>query len=248
MFGMMLRVMPADNGGTLNEDLFEQPTITLAQVNAGNPGQSQYKDHFYFALNNAFLVTNLAGNMNIDRLQTYLNWLLQTVRGGRLFQFTELTKLPEGVPLSDIKDIQFVSGGNAVSATPTETGQTTIATRLSNVANGIFEQLLGNDTVNLERIRNNQLIEAKLVLRIKGKSKDIASEEYKRVMGALATNITNDSGIVVHTKTGNKFTGEAIKVKKSVVVECVAANRIVEEHLKQQMEQFLTEVRELQNE
>lgn len=56
MFGMMLRVMPADNGGTLNEDLFEQPTITLAQVNAGNPGQSQYKDHFYFALNTPFLL------------------------------------------------------------------------------------------------------------------------------------------------------------------------------------------------
>lgn len=248
MFGMMLRVIPAVNGGVMDEELFNQPTITMADVNEGNPGQSQYKDHFYFALNNKYLVTSLGGNMNIDRLQTYLNWLLQGVRGERLFQFTELTKLPTGVLFNDIKDIQFVGGGNIVSATPAETEQTTIATRLSYVTNGILEQLLGNDTANLERIRENQLIEARLVLKIKGKNKTIANDEYQRVMGALATNLTNDSGIVVRTKNGNKYTGETIKVKKNVTVQCVAANRIVEEQLKQQMEQFLTEVRREQDE
>lgn len=248
LFGMMLRVIPADNGGVMDEQLFNQPTITMADVNEGNPEQSQYKDHFYFAINNNFLVTNLAGNINIDRLQTYINWLLESVRGEKLFQFTELTKLPDGVPLSDIKDIQFVGGGNVVSATPTESEQTTIAAKLGDIANGIIEQLLGNDTVNLEKIRANQLIEAKLVLKLKGKSKELATEEYKRVMGALATNVTNDSGIVVRTKTGNKFTGAAVKVKKSVSVQCVAPNRIVEEQLKQQMEQFLSEVREQENE
>ena len=101
---------------------------------------------------------------------------------------------------------------------------------------------------NLEKIRANQLVEAKLVLKIKGKSKGLATEEYKRVMSALATNVTNDSGIVVRTKTGNKYTGAAVKVKKSIIVQCVAPNRIVEEQLKQQMEQFLSEVRELENE
>lgn len=247
MFGMMLRVIPADNGGVMDEQLFNQPTITMAEVNEGNPSQSQYKDHFYFALNNNFLVTNLAGNINIDRLQTYINWLLESVRGEKLFQFTELTKLPDGVPLSDIKDIQFVGGGNILSATQTENEQTTIATRLGNITNGILEQLLGNDTANLEKIRANQLIEAKLVLKIKRKNKELATEEYNRIMGALATNVTNDSGIVVQTKTGNKFTGAAVKVKKSITVQCIGPNRIVEEQLKQQMEQFLSEVRNREN-
>lgn len=248
LFGMMLRVIPADNGGVMDEQLFNKPTITMADVNEGKSEQSQYKDHFYFAINNNFLVTNLAGNINIDRLQTYINWLLGSVRGEKLFQFTELTKLPDGVPLSDIKDIQFVGGGNVVSATPTESEQTTIAAKLGDITNAILEQLLGNDTANLEKIRANQLVEAKLVLKIKGKSKELATDEYKRVMGALATNVTNDSGIVLRTKTGNKFTGAAVKVKKSVNVQCVAPNRIVEEQLKQQMEFFLSEVRELENE
>ena len=70
MFGLMLRIIPADNGGVISEELFSQPTITMAQVNAGHPTQSQYKDHFYIALNNSYLVTSLAGNINITRLHT----------------------------------------------------------------------------------------------------------------------------------------------------------------------------------
>lgn len=247
MFGMMLRIIPADNGGMLSEELFNQPTITMADVNAGNPEQSQYKDHFYFALNNNYLVTNLAGNINIGRLQTYLNWLLENVRGERLFQFTELTKLPDGVPLNQIRDIQFVGGGATVTATPTENEPTTLSTTLSNISDTLLEKLMGHDSVNLDKIRTNQLVEARLFLKLKGKPRDMAQEEFQRVMGAIATNITNDSGIVVRTKDGNNYSGEAVKIKKPVTVECIAPNRIVEEQLKQEMELFLNEVRQ-QNE
>lgn len=247
MFGMMLRIIPADNGGVISEELFNQPTITMAQVSAGNPDQSQYKDHFYFAVNNSYLVTSLAGNIGIDRLQTYLNWLLESVRGERLFQLTELTRLPEGVPLSQIKDIQFVGGGNVVAASPTEKEQTTISHTLGNLTDGVLELLMGNDNTNLEKIRANQLIEARLFIKLKGKPKEMAQEEFQRVMGAIATNVTNDSGIVLRTKDGNKYTGAAVKVKKAVSVECVEANRIVEEQLKQEMELFLSEIRHQQN-
>ena len=81
------------------------------------------------------------------------------------------------------------------------------------------------------------------MLKIKNRSRELDAEEYKRVMSAVATNVTNDSGIVVRTKTGNKFTGEAVKVKKSVSIECIAPNRMVEEQLRQQMERFLSEAR-----
>lgn len=166
MFGLMLRIIPADNGGVISEELFSQPTITMAQVNAGHPDQSQYKDHFYFALNNNYLVTSLAGNINIDRLQTYINWLLEGVRGERLFQFTELTKLPDGVQLSQIKDIQFVGGGNVVAATPTENEPTTFSARLGGLTDDLLGQLIG-DASSLAEIRSNQLIEARLFLNSK---------------------------------------------------------------------------------
>lgn len=247
MFGMMLRIIPADNGGMLSEELFNRPTITMADVNAGHPDQSQYKDHFYFALNNNYLVTSLAGNINIDRLQTYINWLLEGVRGERLFQLTELTKLPDGVAFSQIKDIQFVGAGTTIVSTPTENEQTTISTSLGNLTDGLLELLMGSDTANLDRIRSNQLVEARLLLKLKGKPREMAQEEFQRVMGAIVTNVTNDSGIVLRTKDGNKYTGAAVKIKKAVSVECIGANRIVEEQLKQEMELFLTEIRAQQD-
>lgn len=242
LFGMMMRIIPAENGGLIASDLFEHNTIAITDVDAGSSGQTQYKDHFYFALNNEYLVTNLAGNVNITRLQTYLNWLLVAVRGERLFQFTELTKVPEGVELASINQIEIRGGGSILNAPVTSQESTTLTRSISNLSAAVLSQIV-NDTDSLEDIQNSQVIEAKLLLRIKRKPKEMAQEEYQRVMGAIVTNISNDEGIVVRTKDGNKYTGEAIKVKKEVEVERTSGNRIVEEQLKQKMEEFLIELR-----
>ena len=246
LFGMIMRIIPAENGGLIASDLFERNTIAITDVEASGSGQEQYKDHFYFALNNEFLVTNLAGNVNIARLQTYLNWLLVDVRGERIFQFTELTKLPEGVAFSNIERIEFIGGGNVVSTPTTSQEPGSVTTLLHNLSDALLSQIV-NDTTSLEEIRNSQVIEAKLYLRVKKKPKEMAQEEYQRVMGAIATNINNDDGIVLKTKDGNKYSGEAIKVKKEVEVERTTGNRIVEEQLKQEMELFLTELRTQSN-
>lgn len=246
LFGMMMRIIPAENGGLIASNLFEHNTIAITDVDTGISGQSQYKDHFYFALNNEYLVTNLAGNINITRLQTYLNWLLVDVRGERIFQFTELTKLPDGVSFSNIDRIEFVGGGNVVSAPTTSQEPIAVTRLLHNLSDAVLSQIV-NDTASLDEIRNSQVIEATLYLRVKKKPKDMAQDEYQRVMGAIATNISNDDGIVLKTKDGNKYTGEAIKVKKEVEVERTTSNRIVEEQLKQEMELFLTELRTQSN-
>lgn len=71
----------------------------------------------------------------------------------------------------------------------------------------------------------------------------MAEDEFHQVMGAIVTNVTNDEGLILRTKDGNKYTGAEIKVKKPVSVERIEANRIVEEQLKQEMERFLGEIR-----
>lgn len=241
LFGMMLRVIPAENGGMISEELFEQPMITMAQVASSSSSESQYKDHFYFALDNNYLVTTLSGNINISRLQTYLNWLLESVRGARLFEFTEMTKVPDGVPLSQLKEIQFIGGGSVTTTRPTE-GEQNFSLSLKNLSSSVLRSVVC-DTTSLDTILENRLIEARLLLKVKGKPRDMAEDEFHRVMGAIVTNVTNDEGLILRTKDGNKYTGAEIKVKKTVSVECIEANRIVEEQLKQEMERFLGEIR-----
>lgn len=246
LFGMMLRVIPADSGGLLNKELFEQPIITMDQVSSGSPEKIQYKSHFYLAINNNYLVTTLPGNYTVERIQTYINWLLEPVRGERYFNFTEMTKLPDDLPLSQIKDIQFVGGGNVVTSRPIEKDYNFLSVKLQDLTYNVLDSLFG-DSGSLEAIKENQLIEARLFLKVKKKPKSMAQEEFQRVMGAIATNMANDNGILLRTKDGNKYTGAEIKVKKNVSVECVGANRIVEEQLRQEMERFLNEIKNQTN-
>lgn len=81
-----------------------------------------------------------------------------------------------------------------------------------------------------------------MLLTVKNRPKEITREEYQRVMGTIIRQITNDSGISIMTKNGNRYTGEAVKLVKEVTVEKTTGNRIVEEQLKQKMESFLTEL------
>ena len=243
MFGMMLRIIPADRGGVIDDVLFsEKETITITDINTGNSNQSQYKSHYYFAIDNNYVITSLPGNQNIYRLQTYINWLLQDVRGDRMFHLTELTKLPEGLSLRQIKSIQFTRD-NRLSATPTDSSESTsISTKIMHITDDLLRYIM-DDTNSLDDIRSNQLVEARLFLKIKkSKPRMMEQEEFQRVMGSVVTNIANDENLLIKTRDGNKYTGDTIKVKKQVIIEQTEANRIVEEQLKQEMESFLREI------
>lgn len=244
LFGMMLRIIPAANGGVIDSGLFAQHTITIAEVNAGNPNQSQYKDHFYFAINNNYLVTNLSGSYSIDRLQTYINWLLNSIRGSRLFEFTPVTKIPEGIKLSEIKGIEFTGGGqvSTLNAGVVQTENST-ATKMQELTTSLLDRLF-SDTTGINEIERDQIIAAKLLLTVKRKPQDMANEDYQRVMGAVTRQITNDSGIAIIAKNGNKYTGESVKVVRDIIVEKTTGNRLVEEQLKQKMESFLNDLNE----
>ncbi|MBD5238477.1 MAG: hypothetical protein HDS64_01725 [Bacteroidales bacterium] len=246
LFGMMLRIIPASNGGIIDSQLFEQPTISIKDVSEGDANKSQYKDHYYFAINNTHIVTNLSGTYSIDRLQTYLNWLLNSVRGTKLFEFTPVTKLPDGVKLSELKGIEFggVSSSQRLTAGLAQTENRAIL-KMQELTDSIFEKLF-SDTASLSEIERDQIITAKLVLTVKHKPKDMANDEYQRVMGTVMRQITNDSGIILIAKDGNKYRGEEIKVVRDVTVEKTSGNRIVEEQLKQRMESFLSDLNEQQ--
>ena len=134
-----------------------------------------------------------------------------------------------------------MGGGSVTTTRPTE-GEQNFSLSLRNLSNNVLRSVVC-DTRSLDTILENRLIDARLLLKVKGKPKDMAEDEFHRVMGAIVTNITHDDGLIFRTKDGNKYTGAEIKVKKPVTVECIEANRIVEEQLKQEMERFLGDIR-----
>lgn len=240
LFGMMLRIIPAETGGVINDELFNQYKITINDLSHGGPDQHQYKDHYYFILNNNILITNLSGSYSIDRFQTYINWLLKDIRN-TVIAFDPITKVPDGIKVSDISSIEFTDGTSSSIGTDLNVGGVSISMRVKEITGQILEYIF-NDVDSLGEIRREDLVSAKLLLKIKSKPSCVTEEAYKKAMSAVTRQITNDSGLVIRTKNKRTFNGDAVKVVKDVKVEVTKNGNVVEEQLKQVMESFIEEL------
>ena len=241
VFGMMLRIIPGDTGGQISDGLFTHKRISISELTSSGKDISLYKDHYYFAMNNTHLVTTLSGTYSIDRFQTYINWLLRSVRKLKMFNFTPEMTFPEELKLSEIKDIEI---GESSNVTANIKGEVNTLTKIHDLSVDIVNSLF-KDVDTLSEIQRNQLISAKLILKIKGKPKDMTKEDFQRIMGAIVKPMSGDHGVSVISKSGKKFNGDSIKKVKSVTVDTTSKNKIVEEQLKQYMEGFLIELKEV---
>lgn len=242
LFGMMLRIIPVENGGFISDDLFSNNTISIADLEQGADNGFQYKDHYYFMLSDRFVVTNLSGSYSIDRFQTYINWLTENHRNS-IFDMNPVTKLPDGVRVSDIKSIEF-AGVRAVNVEPNS--EPAVVTKMREVTSDVLSMLF-EDTEELDNIRGEELVSAKLLLKIRKRPADMAEEDYTRAMSAMTRQITNDSGIAIKTRQGGTYTGEAVKDVKEVDVELTENDRLNEQQLKQLMEQYLQDLESRDN-
>lgn len=242
LFGMMLRIIPVENGGFISDDLFSNNTISIADLEQGADNGFQYKDHYYFMLSDRFVVTNLSGSYSIDRFQTYINWLTENHRNS-IFDMNPVTKLPDGVRVSDIKSIEF-AGVRAVNVEPNS--ESAVVTKMREITSDVLSMLF-EDTEELDNIRGEDLVSAKLLLKIRKRPADMAEEDYTRAMSAMTRQITNDSGIAIKTRQGGTYTGEAVKDVKEVDVELTENDRLNEQQLKQLMEQYLQDLESRDN-
>lgn len=151
LFGMMLRIIPAENGGFISDDLFSNNTISIADLEQCAENGVQYKDHYYFMFSDRFVVTNLSGSYSIDRFQTYINWLTEEHRNS-LFEMSPVTKLPEGVRVSDIKSIEF-AGVRAVNVEPNS--EPAVVSKMREIKSDVISMLFG-DTEGLDNIRGEE--------------------------------------------------------------------------------------------
>lgn len=239
LFGMMLGIVPGDNSGEFPKNLLSKNQVTIDDIEIGNGESFVFKDYFYFAINNTNIVTNLSGSFSIERLQTYINWLIEKVRGELIFDFTPVMTVPENIQLKDISSVEFGRVNIPAQTTPDAAN---IATKMTELTGELMHKVFDN-VGGLDDIQGEQLVSAKLVVKFKRKPKDMDKEQYQRLMGALTKQITNDQGITIRTKKGGKFDGSEIKKTKIINVETTSGKRIDEEQLKQEMERFLNELK-----
>ncbi|WP_227521677.1 hypothetical protein, partial [Klebsiella sp. A-Nf5] len=168
IFCTMLRITSDKDVQHITETLFEKDVFTIDDIETSHIDASAIcKQHYYFSMNDDFLVTNLPLNKTVIRLQTYLSWFTNN----ELLEFTPMISAKGKTKLSDLKAIvvkdpepissESLSGHNS-SKTP-EDIQSQKSISLSKKVIDIIRNSM-SDTEQLNDIALSQMISAELLI------------------------------------------------------------------------------------
>ncbi|RTZ46210.1 hypothetical protein EJ377_17405 [Chryseobacterium arthrosphaerae] len=119
-----MRIKPKGDVPNIPDSLFNDNKFLISELDELDIDATLvYKDHYYFLMNNEYLVTNLPRNITVSRLQTYINHLLEDERDETVYEFTPLVKETPQYSLSDLKTIKVQDP--EVVITEEETSETT---------------------------------------------------------------------------------------------------------------------------
>lgn len=238
IFGVMWRIIPQKEVPSIPDELFKHETIQITEIQ-DKEGNSILicKDHYYFALNKRFLVTNLPKS-RIKSLEVYLNWLLEATRGDKLYAFTPKIEAPQGTPLSKIKNIVFA---DPTSKKKNKKAENTEEKSLK-VFNFATERLISflQEIPDLQLMLEKKILSAQLLVKFT-KPRKMDEEDYKKLLGAYMKPVSDSDGVTFSLNNGKKIKGTEILLTKVVKVEKLDIG-ISEPALLQEMERFLNEL------
>nr|DAL47188.1 MAG TPA_asm: hypothetical protein [Caudoviricetes sp.] len=243
LFGLIMRIAPESSTGSFSPDVLNKEQCSIDELITKDSINSICTDHYYFILNNNYLITNLTGLKNIDCFQTYINWLTEKVRGDQLIAFVPKTTLPKDVPISSLRKLEF--GDNTKIMTDLNNQKEKVSTHIKKLSSRLLKALLkDSDYSSLEDIDLEELISAKLIISVKRKSKDIDEDDFQKIMGTILKPLTNDSGITLIGKNGEKLSGSDIKKVECFTIDKTSRGHIDEAQLKQKFEECLFKLKE----
>ncbi|MEH3772909.1 hypothetical protein POW02_02520 [Enterobacter asburiae] len=251
IFCTMLRITSDKDVQHITDTLFEKEVFSLDDIETSRIDASAIcKSHYYFSMNDNFLVTNLPLNKTIIRLQTYLSWFLNN----DLLEFTPLISAKDQTRLSDLKAIIVkdpepispptstaltVSPGNSTSVTSTESQK---SIKLSQKVFDILKRSM-SDTAQLDELALSQMISAELLIKFK-KPRKMSEEEYKRALGAYLKPVSDLDNVSFKRKDNKtEVKGKDLLLTKAVSVETTQTGKLVEQQLLQEMSKFLVELK-----
>ncbi|MFC2611800.1 MAG: hypothetical protein ACFNX9_00105 [Eikenella corrodens] len=244
LFCTMLRIAPGNNVQHVSEVLMGKNLFSLDELDEDelNRAAAIYKSHYYFALTDQFLVTNLPGNRTIRQLQTYLNWLI-----GTLYELTPMIDTVQVDSLRDIKNITFQDSAISPWTTKeTDTGSSIGEKRINigHIAADYLRSILASqtDVKYLDEIELEQMISAKLIIQFKRQRKN-SSEEIQKAYGALLKPIADLDDIAITDKNGKVLmNGKSIQKTKTVKIDRTTTGKPNEQTISQEMRTFLLEL------
>ncbi|MDV3814172.1 hypothetical protein CMU15_00305 [Elizabethkingia anophelis] len=236
VFAAVLRIKPRGDVPNIPDNLFNSNKFVISTLDELEIDSSLvYKDHFYFLLNNKYVVTNLPRTTGVARLQTYINYVLEDEREDTIYELTPLIQDTPEYKLRDLNKIKIQDPNiSVVEGNNREENQT------RSLSLSMLTDLLSS-VKDIDSHRLDQIVSAELLLKFK-KPRKMSQDDYQRVLGAYMKPISETENVTFYPKKGVPVSGSDILKTKSVDVELTQSGKLSEQHLKQEMERFLKEL------
>lgn len=235
-FSTMLRIAPGNEVQHISNGLFGKNRFTLADLDGSVVDAAAiYKSHYYFAVSNNHIVTDLSGNTTILRLQTYLNWLLDS-----LYEITPVVDVANIPSLAEVRNVVIQDPISQPENGSVDEKRKSVFDLGVMALNAVKEMLV--DTTNLKDEELAQVISAKLVVEFSRPKKN-SSAELQKIYGALLKPMADVDHVSIRTRQNKTLAkGRDILRVKPVKIDETDSGRINEHTIQQEMYKFLLEL------
>lgn len=241
IFGSIMRVTQKEEVPQLPDSFLNESRIDIEELKSLTETTSLiYKSHYYFMLNDDYVITTLPVSTTIKCMETYINSILDELRGDSLFGFNTMMKKQGQVKLGEIKDIRIKNSTVPVSAMKQKSTEQTYVQKMVDISFSTVKHFMSEKT-NISEEDLQQIVSAELLIKF-ARPKGMKKEVYNEKLGAIMNPISDTDDIIFYTKSG-PVTGSEIMWIEPIKVEMTENKRISEKDLKLQMEEFLLKLK-----
>lgn len=232
IFGSIIRIALGNNVTHITDTLLNSKFFSLSDLQSDQLATSAiYKSHYYFFISDKFVITNLASNVTISRLQTYLRWLVD--------DFYELNPVIDQNQVRRVADIKKITMQDPIHHHKKDVSDSQFL--LKRIGTQALRKIF-SETKNINDLELQSIISAKLVLEIDKPDKS-NSATIQKFYSACLKPVSDLENILLTTRDNqNIITGKDLLKNKIVQIDMDEQGNLNEKNLSQEMHQFILEL------
>lgn len=235
-YGIMMRIKMGGNTTHIPESLFQEEGFSVSQLQENaSDFYGIYKDHYYYFMDDNYLIVSLKRPATIKRFSVYFNWLLNNID----YEFNPVVVTPENTSLKEVESILFTDPVNRsrVATLANRENRSIVIKTLE-----LIRPLLV-DANSISDHELSQIISARLLVTMR-KPQEMTEDDYQRIFGAIFRPIADTENISLKLKNKGTLKGEDFCKVKSVNIDLTDTGQYIDQQVFQEMRSFLGQLYE----
>ena len=228
--GTYLRIANSSDVPIITEEMLKQNQFKVSTINKNaSDNEKTCLDYFYFCMSDDQLIVTLDSRSTINRMETYVNWLLSTNESGDRISFTPIVDRTT-ISAADLKKIT-VTNTSSILIGENDSSEDIEGSSVIRLTKSVLNKLF-TEAESLDELIRENICSAQLVIKFT-KPKSMPLEDYKRkTIGAALKPIGDPEGVKFQMN-GKKLKGS--DVLKTETIEIDDDDAISEQEIYQKM-------------